>query len=239
MIVRPSRRSFVTGLALGTAGTLAGCGRGETASPSRVCEETSGEGEVGITPGEDLMREHGVLERVLVVWGEVDGPLRRGEEVDAAALRDSLTLVQRFVEQYHERLEEDVVFPRLESAGREVELVRTLREQHEAGRSITAEVVRLLGADLDAEARTRIADRLGAYTRMYLAHAAREDTIVFPALREITGAGYAELGEELERREHRIVGEGGFEQAVAEADRIERAFGLDRLARFTPEASPA
>jgi hemerythrin-like domain-containing protein len=230
-----SRRGFVKAAALGGAAAMIGCARREQ---ERECDEAE-HGEAVITPGEDLMREHGVLERLLVVWSEVDAPLRRGDALDTSALLGSLQLVQRFVEQYHERLEEDLVFPQLENAGREVELVRTLRQQHEIGRGITREVSGLLARELDASARARVADRLGAYTRMYLAHASREDTIVFPLLREIVGPRYAELGEELERREQRIVGEGGFERAVAEAGRIERSLGVEPLTRFTPERSPA
>jgi hemerythrin-like domain-containing protein len=184
------------------------------------------------------MREHGVLERVLVVWHEADGPLRRGEPIDVAALRASVELVQRFIERYHERLEEDFVFPRLEQAGRERGLVRTLRHQHEVGRGITAEVALTLGGRLDESSRTQVADRLAAYARMYLAHASREDTIVFPAFRELSGADYAERGEQFEEREHEIIGEGGFDRAVAEVARIERAFGSEDLSRFTPDRAP-
>jgi hemerythrin-like domain-containing protein len=222
------RRGFVRGVALIGGATLIGCARKE-----------GEEHEEEITPGEDLMREHGVLERVLVVWNEAEGPLRRGESVEVGALRESVELVRRFVERYHEKLEEDFVFPRLERAGRERALVRTLRDQHRVGRAITAEVARLLDTRLDGAARGTIADRLMAYSRMYLAHASREDTIVFPAFREIVGRRYAELGEEFEEREHRIVGEGGFEHAVAQVARIEEAFGIADLARLTPRTRSA
>lgn len=185
------------------------------------------------------MREHGVLERVLVVWREADEPLRRGGDVDVAALRSSVQLVQRFIERYHERIEEDLVFPRLERAGREREIVRTLRDQHEVGRTITADLVRLLGAALDEASRTRVADRMAAYARMYVAHASREETVVFPVFRELLGPAYAEMGEQFEEREHELVGEGGFDGAVREVAGIERAFGIDDLSRFTPERSPA
>ncbi len=230
-----SRRAFVAGAIAAGGGAILGCSREDRAhgqAPPR------GE-EAEITPGEDLMREHGVLQRILVVWSEADAPLRRGERVDLDALKSSVGLVQRFIEGYHERLEEELVFPRLERAGRERALVRTLRAQHEVGRTITAEVARLLSGSLDPRSRERVADRLADYRRMYLAHAAREDTVVFPALQRIVGPSYAELGEDFERREHAILGEGGFESAVSEAGQIERAFGLDDLARFTPRRSPA
>lgn len=180
------------------------------------------------------MREHGVLERILVVWREVDAPLRGGETIDVAALRDSVGLVQRFIEGYHARLEEELVFPRLERAGRERELVRTLRAQHDAGRVITSRLADALQGSLDASSRAHVADELAAYSRMYLAHASREDTVVFPIFRELAGARYVELGEAFEEREHALLGEDGFERAVAEVARIERALGVAELALFTP-----
>ena len=239
------RRGFVAGLAAIGGAAAVGCSsredraHGQAPRGARRERSRGEEHEALITPGEDLMREHGVLERVLVVWHEAEGPLRRGEPIDVDALRGSVELVQRFIERYHERLEEDFVFPRLEQAGQVRELVRTLRDQHEVGRSITAELVRRLGGSLDEPSRAQVADRLAAYARMYLAHASREDTIVFPAFRELAGAAYAELGEQFEEREHEILGEGGFRAAVAEVERVERAFGLDDLSRLTPERSPA
>lgn len=249
---RSSRRRFASALALAGGAAVVGCTRPRTgreeerggatgaAKPEGSREERArAEGSAIITPGEDLMREHGVLERVLVVWAEAEEPLRRGADVDVEALRSSIDLVQRFVERYHERIEEELVFPRLEEAGRHRELAATLRDQHEVGRGITAEVAALLERGLDERSRARVADRLAAYRRMYGAHASREDTVAFPAFRELVGERYAELGEEFERREHEILGEGGFENAVATAEGIERAFGLEDLARFTPERSPA
>jgi hemerythrin-like domain-containing protein len=219
------RRHFVTRVAAGGAAALLGCG-GREESP-----QTHG---AVITPAEDLMGEHGIIRRVMVVWGELDGPLRRGESIDAAALASSVDVVQWFIERYHERQEEDEVFPRLEHAGREVALVRTLRAQHEVGRANTQALAALISSGLDESTRPRIADRLADHCRMYAAHASREDTVVFPALRELLGEGWLELGERFEQNEDHTVGEGGLERALDQVRNVERAFGLSDLATFTP-----
>lgn len=68
-------------------------------------------------------------------------------------------------------------------------------------------------------------------------HAAREDTVLFPALRGLVGKhAYAELGEQFEDREKQVLGDQGFEHAVEEIAGLEQAFGLDDLARLTPGA---
>lgn len=180
------------------------------------------------------MGEHGIVRRIMVVWTEIDGPLRRGEPIDASALASSVDVLQWFIERFHERVEEEQVFPRLERAGREVGLVHTLRAQHEVGRAVTRELSALIAAGMDEHARAPIADRLADHARMYAAHASREDTVVFPALREIVGNGWAELGEQFDQHEEHTIGAGGLARALAQVEAVEDAFGLSDLSRFTP-----
>jgi hypothetical protein len=69
---------------------------------------------------------------------------------------------------------------------------------------------------------------------MYRPHAAREDTVLFPELRGLVGgAAYHELGEQFEDKEKQMLGDHGFEHAVAEVAKLEQAFGLDDLAKLT------
>jgi hypothetical protein len=70
---------------------------------------------------------------------------------------------------------------------------------------------------------------------MYRPHAAREDTVVFPALRGALGKSEIdELGEAFEDEEHRRFGEHGFEGIVAEVAAIEASLGIADLAAFNP-----
>jgi hemerythrin-like domain-containing protein len=189
--------------------------------------------EAEVTPGEDLMQEHGVLQRVLLIYDEAARRIDAREPVDPAVVAAAADVVRRFIEDYHERTEERVVFPRLEAARREVALVATLRRQHERGRAVTAAVARLAGSPGGGGA--ELAAALRSFARMYRPHASREDTVVFPAFRELVGRGeYRELGERFEEEEHARFGEGGFERTVRELDRLDAALGLDDLARFTP-----
>ena len=196
-------------------------------------------GEEDVGPGEDLMREHGVLRRVLLVYGELARRLEAGATFDAGALRESATIIRTFVEDYHERQEEDFLFPRFERAGKLVDLVRVLRAQHAAGRKLTERIQAAARQPTlgDAHARTQLRADLLAFIRMYEPHAAREDTVLFPALHEIVSKSeYDALGEDFERREHEVFGEDGFEHAVARVDAIEKTVGLEDLASFTPKA---
>ena len=194
-----------------------------------------------IGPGEDLMREHGVLRRVLLVYGEAARRLEGAAEFDVSAVQKCARLVRTFIEDYHEKQEEEVLFPRFERAHKLVELVSVLRAQHQAGRRTTERIqgLAIAGVFKDADRRRQLRAELAAFIRMYEPHAAREDTVLFPALHDIvTDSEYDALGEEFERREHKQFGEDGFEHAVSEVDAIEKTLGIEDLAQFTPRSNP-
>jgi len=227
------------------AGTILGAtivGAAASAAPPRNKhkggkEEKGEEEEIG--PGEDLMREHGVLRRVLLVYGEAGRRLDRAADLDPDAIQKAARLIRTFIEDYHERQEEEMVFPRFERAHKLVELVAVLRAQHAAGRKLTERVQALATAAAikDGVQRRQLRAALDAFIHMYEPHASREDTVLFPALHEITSRSeYDALGEDFERREHHTFGTDGFEQAVAQVDAIERSLGIEDLAQFTPRS---
>jgi hemerythrin-like domain-containing protein len=188
-----------------------------------------------VAPGEDLMREHGVLRRVMLVYDEAVRRLAARETLPLDSLAAGADIIRHVIEDYHERLEEDFLFPRFEKARKLTDLVTTLRVQHKAGRGVTAEVLKLTHGPLAEANRKKLSDLLHAFTRMYRPHAAREDTVLFPAFHALVGEkAYGELGEQFEDKEQSVLGKGGFEKAVEEVGRLEAAFGIHDLARFTP-----
>ena len=92
---------------------------------------------------------------------------------------------------------------------------------------LTVELVR-------AVQRERLIASMHSFITMYRPHAAREDTVLFPAFREVTGKDYEALGERFEQEERRRLGEHGFDQAVEQIAAIERTMGMENLAKFTP-----
>jgi hemerythrin-like domain-containing protein len=184
------------------------------------------------------MREHGVLNRVLLVYEEC---LRRltskGSDFPPRLFADAARIIRSFIEDYHEKLEEDHLFPRFEKAGRQMELVKTLREQHRAGRRLTDEMLHLANeagfrSPVDRE---RLRADVTRFIRMYRPHEAREDTVLFPAFRGIVSAHeYASLGEDFEKKEHQLFGKEGFEGIVEKVATIEKELGIYDLAKFTP-----
>src|SRR5205814_2393637 len=107
----------------------------------------------------------------------------------------------KFVEDYHERLEENFIFPAFEKKGRLADLVKTLRKQHEAGRGLTDVILREAAADRfnKDKGHDALIATCTAFIRMYRPHEAREDTVLFPALRTVLPAKeIKDLGEQFE-----------------------------------------
>ncbi len=202
------------------------------------CKEEEKEEE--ISPPEDLMREHGVLNRVLLVYDHFLAMLASSQTIDPQLITDAAIVIRTFIEDYHEKQEEDFLFPRFERSGKLTGLVRVLRTQHQQGRIITDQLLHLgkqpqLSADTD---RLKLNELLTAFVRMYRPHEAREDTVLFPALRDIISKNeFDSLGEDFEKREHRLFGEGGFELFVNKVTEIEKRLGIYDLAQFTPKTA--
>jgi hemerythrin-like domain-containing protein len=199
-------------------------------------EETENE----VVPAEDLMREHGLLNRILLIYEESGRRLSVPKpDMNIGLLKESAGIIKSFIEEYHEKLEADHLFPLFKKAGKLVDLVDVLAKQHEAGRSVTKRILRLAEDSTvkDASKRKEIVDAIHSFIRMYRPHEAREDTILFPALHDIVSAQeYAAMGEDFEKKEHDLFGEGGFEKMVDEVAGIEKALGIYDLAEFTPKS---
>ncbi len=181
-----------------------------------------------VSPAEDLMREHGVLRRILLIYEEILHRSIVGRLYNPLHLQKSAKIVKSFIEDYHEKLEEDFIFPRFEKEEKRLELVKILRLQHQAGRKLT-------NAILEGAKGKLLQDSLRSFIRMYRPHAAREDTVLFPEFKElITGKEYEELGERFEDREHMLFGKTGFSDVVSEVAGIEQALSIYELSQFTP-----
>ncbi len=223
------RREFLTGVAGASAVLLS-----SAAAHAEGERKKGGGGDV--PPTEDLMREHGVLRRILLVYEEAIRKLASGDAAVVDVIAGAANIVHRFVEGYHEKLEEDFVFPRMEKAGKLVDLTQVLRIQHAAGRKVTdAILASTRQKSLGAERRQSLTASMQSFIRMYAPHAAWEDTELFPAFRLLyTEAELDRLGDRFESQEHKLLGSGGFEGSLAEVGDLEKALGIHDLSKFTP-----
>jgi hemerythrin-like domain-containing protein len=192
--------------------------------------------EIEISPVEDLMREHGTLARILLIYDEMIIRLNSGKEFPPEVLANSAGLIRRFVEDYHEKLEEDYLFPRFDKAGKLVDLVKILLQQHQAGRRLTDHIRSLaaLSTMKNPEEKRRLTRYLRLFIRMYRPHKAREDTVLFPTFHSIVSPKeFDSLGEAFEDKEEELFGKNGFERIVEEVEKLEKTMGIHQLSHFT------
>jgi hemerythrin-like domain-containing protein len=228
-----SRRNFLIGTSAVASSTL-------VVPFSALAEQTAHkkapkkkeEGKEDVSTNEDLMREHGVLNRVLLIYDETIRRIHANEKFDPAVVTKSAGIIKSFIEDYHEKLEEDHIFPRFEQSGKLVELTVNLRAQHAMGRRVTERVIAIANSG-DTETLRKL---LAAFNRMYRPHEAREDTVLFPALHKVVSKHeYDAMGEEFERIERKTFGGDGFDMAVDRVTELEKQFGIYDIAQFTPE----
>ena len=88
---------------------------------------------------------------------------------------------------------------------------------------------------------TNSSRRLRPYIRMYRPHEAREDTVLFPALRSVVSPNeFDAMGEDFEKDERQKFGEDGFEKVVSQVAGLERGLGIhDLRGRFGTRMSGA
>ena len=218
-----SRREFLSssGILIGAGLVVAACKKDEDE-----------EGEVTAT--EDLMREHGVLRRALVVYREAAARLRaNAASFPGDALVKTAALFRSFGEDYHEKkLEEAYIFPAVKKAGgKAASCVDVLVQQHQRGREIGDYITAQAPKIADA---STLASALDGFARMYEEHAAIEDTIIFPAWKKTMSAKQLdEMGDKFEDIEKQTFGKDGFDDAVVQIEAIEESLALDDLSKFT------
>jgi hemerythrin-like domain-containing protein len=190
-----------------------------------------------VSPAEDLMREHGILKRVVMIYREVINRIDSKRDFPPLVVVSSAKLIRTFVEDYHEKLEENYLFPRFRKGNKLVDLVDVLERQHQKGRILTDQTLKLAGSPAlkDAGQRANLRHALYQFVRMYEPHEAREDTVLFPAFRKIVSKHeYGALGEAFEKQENELFHGDGFEKNVDAVARLEKELGIYDLAQFTP-----
>jgi hemerythrin-like domain-containing protein len=196
-----------------------------------------------VSAPEDLMREHGVLRRALLVYQETAVKLRAAAgAVEPEALQKTAKLFRVFGEEYHEqKLEEVHIFPAVQKGGGlAAAYIGVLTAQHQRGRELTDYILSVTAGEkfsaITAETLARVMESL---VRMYEHHAAIEDTIIFPAWKQtMTLEQMDALGEKFEEIEVQQFGKDGYEAAVKRIGDIEASLGLADLGQFTAPPPP-
>ncbi|MBN9091528.1 MAG: hemerythrin domain-containing protein [Reyranella sp.] len=219
---------------IGTAGALllATPALAQQANPTKT-KATEG----GITATERLMRDSGLLLRILAIYDAGGRRLGGGEDIEPTIFTQAAETMRDFVHGYHEKQQDEYVFARFKKSGRMVELIDVLQAQHAAGRKLTDRILELAPRSATKNERQAMIEAMQASSVLYRPHVARELTDVWPALRTLlTPNEFDELGTILEKDEVEKLGKDSFDKMAKKVEALEKRIGINDISQFTPKS---
>jgi len=192
--------------------------------------------EGGIAATERLMRDSGVLLRILSIYEACARRLGGGEDIEPAIFTQAAETMRDFVHGYHEKQEDEKIFPRFRQAGRMVQLVDVMMAQHALGQKLTATILELAPKSATKAERQSMIEAMQASIVLYRPHVARELTDVLPTLRTlVTPNEFEELSEALDKDESEKLGKEGFDKTAKKVEALEKRIGINDLSVFVPK----
>lgn len=193
---------------------------------------------VEFSPIEDLMEEHSILRRALMIYEECIRRMNIGEDFDPNLLVETTNVIKVIIIYHHALLEHEHIFPRFRQADKYVEMCDILTDQH--GAADGQEQIILQHANRDSinnpETREILINALQKSIRVFRPHVDQEDTEMFPEFKNVvTPYEFYELGKKFKEIEYQKWGENGHRQMVDKIINVEKALGINDLASFTPK----
>ncbi len=177
-----------------------------------------------IPPTEDLMKEHGLLNRVLLIYEEIVKVQETNNTLNIDILGQALSIIINFIENYHEKMEENYIFPIFEKARKKITLIKILKKQHTKGRLVSKKISSIIkNYNNSIKQQKELVILLKKFIKMYRPHEAREDTELFPLVRTLLNEKhFKELGEILDKTEDDLFGKGGFNKLIKQVEGLEK-----------------
>jgi hemerythrin-like domain-containing protein len=179
---------------------------------------------------EDLMREHGLLNRLLLIYEECIHRLTQKLPINLKVIVWTAKVIRIFVEDYHEQTEEKYVFPIIQKTN--PQLVKNLIEQHILGRKITDMILNT--QELTPATGYKLQILLSLFVKLYRYHESREDTEAFQIFKKgLSKSDYNKYSELFEKEEDSKLGEHGFEKVLSAVIVLEKNLKINSLKSLT------
>lgn len=138
-------------------------------------------------PIQKLVDEHVLILRVIALIPGIKKNLESGSDADRQIAADSLDFIRSFADRCHHAKEEDIL---LEYFDEGMEMIKTIREDHETGRAH----VRAAAEALDRGDDEAVGEHLTAYAELLTEHITKEDGVLYPWMeRNLTMTQVGEL----------------------------------------------
>ncbi len=178
---------------------------------------------------EDLMREHALLSRIMTIYEHLSLSFKNGtyQSIDWTISYKCAYIVRHFIENYHERSEEQFIFPILKKYNKHRKLVNELIKQHKLGRQMTDRIIDLSKSKSNA---SELSLLLHLFCKLYRVHASREDTVIFQDLYGLlTVLQRQALTDKMQQAETNE----SFDQTLKSVEALEKKLGIHDIYTLT------
>jgi len=182
-------------------------------------------------PTEELAFEHGVLTRIMLAINNVLKKAGKSPKTSLRPIYQACEMFQQAVIDHHMKIEEEHVYPKFEDTEL-ADCVGLLKAQHDEARKLIARMTGLSkGGRPDM-------DQLNATFRdfhdMIVAHAAWEETVLFPAMEGTwPDKELRDLREMQEDQEEKMFGKDAAKTIYSKLTELESSCGIEGLRDFT------
>jgi hemerythrin-like domain-containing protein len=193
------------------------------------------EGMEKMSPTEELSVEHGILTRILLAMDKVltgEGSITKA---NLGPINQGCALIKQAVVDHHMKIEEEEVYPQFENTEL-ADFTGTLISQHIEGRKLLARMESLsrTGAVRDRSEMDELKRAFNDFKDMITAHAAWEETILFPVMEGTWSKDdLNDLRESQEQDEKKLLGKDATEKLNSMLTSLESACGVNDVSDFT------
>jgi hemerythrin-like domain-containing protein len=170
----------------------------------------------------DLTYEHALIGRLMMIYEKIIFDFKASNKVNIKLVQHLAKKIRFFVEENHEMIEEEHVFPFLIKQNVDIKEINELIRQHRIGRAITS--ILMIENDVNIIIKNMI-----EFVKIYRFHALFEDSIILDhfdkRLNDVEKKNYEELFEKLEPP--------GTDKLLKDIIRIEKYLKINDL--FKPE----
>lgn len=188
-----------------------------------------------ISATEELCIEHGMLDRIILAMGHTLKTAGGRANADLSPINLACDMITKVVDDHHMKIEEKLVYPKFAKDSKLGSLVSDLKVQHDEARKMVAKMDELARKTSIKSAEFEELNRVFLdFREMITAHAAREATVLFPAMEGTwSESELKELKESQEKDEKKLLGKDADEKIYKMLGDVESAAGIESVKDFT------
>jgi hemerythrin-like domain-containing protein len=178
-------------------------------------------------PTDELMNEHRVIERMLVVVSNACDRLENGQEVEQELFVGAADFFKNFADRCHHGKEEKLLFVKMQERGvsGEVGPIAVMLREHQDGRGHVRKIAELSATKMNQKTKDGLVRVGRAYVDLLSKHIQKEDNILYPMANQIlTKEDQEELAKGFEEVEENVMGPGVHERYHHMIDEWEKKY---------------